>query len=66
MNQPQDEWGWGPAWRKLRDDVNVLAWLHAELRWHHEWLYRRIQVEMLGGKMEESLEPWLGKARRQG
>lgn len=24
--------GWNPAWRKLRDDVNLLAWLFEEER----------------------------------
>lgn len=27
-----DPRGWGPAWRRLRDDVNVLSWLVAEER----------------------------------
>lgn len=25
-------WTWGPAWNKLRNDVNVLAWLLAEMK----------------------------------
>jgi hypothetical protein len=30
-NQPGD-WAWGPAWRGLRDDVNMLKWLFEEER----------------------------------
>lgn len=32
MSSTTDPWGWGPAWRKLRDDVNVLGWLFEEER----------------------------------
>ena len=28
----EPNWNWGPAFNKLRDDVNLLAWLWAEER----------------------------------
>lgn len=32
MKPIEEQWGWGPAWRGLRDDVNLLAWLFEEER----------------------------------
>ena len=30
MMQIEPNWNWGPAWNKLREDVNTLAWLFEE------------------------------------
>ena len=30
--QIEPNWNWGPAWNKLREDVNTLAWLFEEER----------------------------------
>jgi len=32
MKPIEEHWNWGPAWRALRDDVNLLAWLFEEER----------------------------------
>lgn len=32
MKQMEPNWNWGPAWNKLREDVNILAWLFEEER----------------------------------
>ena len=32
MMQIEPNWNWGPAWNKVREDVNILAWLFEEER----------------------------------
>jgi hypothetical protein len=32
MKEIEPNWNWGPAWNKMRGDVNTLAWLFEEER----------------------------------
>jgi hypothetical protein len=32
MKEIEPNWNWGPAWNRLRQDVNTLAWLFEEER----------------------------------
>jgi len=32
MMKMEPNWNWGPAWNKIREDLNTLAWLFEEER----------------------------------